>query len=263
MAAPVSSHALRSGTRAVTSLCHGRQAWRRCRTVLALALIAAAPATAAERFAGTWQRLRTILKGYGRSTFSVNTHGWSIFGARSLAGKRPEVAITPTCRAFSPGEASTSKIEVTQGSETPHINMDGLVATVQRCEATSLPAQADTPGAGAHLTIDGLFRVGRTGINCYREPCPRVGIVPAYPDGRPSARRPVYSGATDHLWWVTCPISAASSVPGQIRNACWLKDVSGARRTVSRCSMCFGSADVVPFKPALARCTGLPEANVW
>jgi hypothetical protein len=54
-----------------------------------------------------------------------------------------------------------------------------------------LHGQVAEAAAGEHL-----FRVGRTGINCYREPCPRLGIMPARPDGRPSAGRPAYSGPT-------------------------------------------------------------------
>ena len=167
-----------------------------CRTVLALALIAAAPATAAERFAGTWATSRTNSEGLWTFYFFSEYARVVDLRCKIFGWEKTRSGYYSDLSCLLAGEASTSKIEVTQGSETPHINMDGLVATVQRCEATSLPAQADTPGAGAHLTIDGLFRVGRTGINCYREPCPRVGIVPAYPDGRPSARRPVYSGAT-------------------------------------------------------------------
>jgi hypothetical protein len=50
--------------------------------------------------------------------------------------------------------------------------------------------QVAKAAAGEHL-----FRVGRTGINCYREPCPRLGIMPARPDGRPAGRL-AYSAPT-------------------------------------------------------------------
>lgn len=41
----------------------------------------------------------------------------------------------------------------------------------------------------------GLFRVGDTGINCYKEPCPRRGIVPIDTE-QPRQWRPIWSGDT-------------------------------------------------------------------
>jgi uncharacterized protein len=79
----------------------------------------------------------------------------------------------------------------------------GRIAVVEWLRSHDVPVEWDarvgqeasaTPVATAAPATHGLFRVGRTGINCYREPCPWVGIVPANADGSASTPWPVYSG---------------------------------------------------------------------
>ena len=52
-----------------------------------------------------------------------------------------------------------------------------------------VPAQSES------RAYSGLFRVGDTGIDCYKEPCPRRGIIPIDAQ-QPRRWRPIWSGET-------------------------------------------------------------------
>lgn len=52
-----------------------------------------------------------------------------------------------------------------------------------------MPEQSETS------SYSGLFRVGDTGIDCYKEPCPRRGIIPIDTE-QPRRWRPIWSGET-------------------------------------------------------------------
>lgn len=51
------------------------------------------------------------------------------------------------------------------------------------------------PELGETPAYSGLFRVGDTGIDCYKEPCPRRGIIPVDAQ-QPRRWRPIWSGET-------------------------------------------------------------------
>lgn len=49
------------------------------------------------------------------------------------------------------------------------------------------------PDLGKPPAYSGLFRVGDTEIDCYKEPCPRRGIIPIDAE-QPHKWRPIWSG---------------------------------------------------------------------
>lgn len=55
------------------------------------------------------------------------------------------------------------------------------------------PVAAEPPVEIERPPIDGMFRIGGTGIFCVREPCPWRGIMQVGEDGNPEGR-PLWSG---------------------------------------------------------------------
>lgn len=50
------------------------------------------------------------------------------------------------------------------------------------------------PALGQQASFEGRVQIGGTGINCVREPCPRIGIMAANNPGKPHFVRPMFAG---------------------------------------------------------------------
>jgi hypothetical protein len=63
-------------------------------------------------------------------------------------------------------------------------------------DAAAADADAAALAAPAVAAAGSLFRVGRTGINCYREPCPHRGVTPVSSADQSAPAQPIWWGDT-------------------------------------------------------------------
>lgn len=76
----------------------------------------------------------------------------------------------------------------------PVFSSGGILALAALCAlGLGSPATAETSIHDEAASAPGVYRVGKTGIHCYQEPCPWRGIIPVDAEGKP-ARWPIWSG---------------------------------------------------------------------